>query len=125
MGHWTLYTVCGSTSNGKNVNCGKRSPAYPFDPVDNFGADNVPPEFHDHSRLYFYGSRFMFAFLLIALTFTTVSVLTGSVAICARVAGAASAVFASVPPPPFPTDLMLGGVGVLGDSCLVNDCRVR
>ena len=78
------------------MNCGDRHPAYPFSPIDNFGAGNVPADFNRHENLYYFGSRFMFAFLLIAITFAVISVFMGLLALCSRLGGAISSFFASV-----------------------------
>jgi hypothetical protein len=99
-GQWTLWGVCGATTDGKNVNCGKHHPGYPFSPADNFGSAHVPAYFVNHEDFFFFTSRFMFAFFLIAITFAVVSLFTGLLALCSRLGSAVSSVFALVPPSP-------------------------
>ena len=96
FGQWTLWGVCGATTDGKNVNCGKHHPAYPFNPAENFPNSTVPIYFVDNQHFYFYTSRFMFAFFLIAITFVAISLFTGLLALCSRLGSAVAAVFAAV-----------------------------
>jgi len=93
-GQWTLWGVCGATTDGLNVNCGSHHPAYPFSPADNFGDSSVPSYFVDHESFYYYASRFMFAFFIIAVAFAVFSVFTGLLALCSRLGSAVSSVFA-------------------------------
>jgi len=83
---WTFFAVCGVDSNGHNTNCGSPVPALPFDPPrgDNFGTTtNVPPQFIG-THVYFYLSRFMFAFYIVALFFAVCALFTGMLALCTR-----------------------------------------
>jgi len=93
FGQWTLWGICGATTNGKNVNCGTHHAAYPFSPKDNFGS-SVPPYFVNHEHFFYYTSRFMFAFFLIAVAFGIFAIFTGLFALCSRIGSAVSAVFA-------------------------------
>ena len=93
-GQWTLWGVCGATDSGKNVNCPPTTAAYPFSPADNFGASNVPLYFVAHENMFYYTSRFMFAFFLIAVAFAVFSLFTGLLALCSRLGSAVSSVFA-------------------------------
>ncbi|KAF1365714.1 SUR7-domain-containing protein [Lizonia empirigonia] len=69
---WTFFAVCGrDPSSGHNTNC---------------GAVNVPEQFVG-TNMYFYLSRFMFAFYLIALFFAACALLTGLLALCSRLGG--------------------------------------
>ena len=96
-GQWTLWGICGATTDGKNVNCGSRVPAYPFDPATNFnGSSAVPAYFALNQHFYYYTSRFMFAFFLIAVAFAVFSLFTGLLALCSRLGSAVSSVFAMV-----------------------------
>lgn len=72
--------------------------AYPFSPADNFGDNNVPVYFVDNENFFYYTSRFMFAFFLIAITFSVVSVFAGFFAFCSRLGSAISSVFSAVRP---------------------------
>jgi len=92
-GQWTLWGICGATTSGKNVNCPSPVPAYPFNPVENLGS-GVPEYFVDNSSFFYYASRFMFAFFIIAVAFAAFSVLTGLLALCSRLGSAVSSVFA-------------------------------
>jgi hypothetical protein len=94
-GQWTLWGVCGATTDGKNVNCPSPKAAYPFDPSANFG-NGVPSYFIDNSNFFYYTSRFMFAFFIIAVAFAAFSLLTGLLALCSRLGSAVSSVFAMV-----------------------------
>jgi hypothetical protein len=91
-GQWTLWGVCGATRDGKNVNCGDHHAAYPFSPYDNFG-NGVPPYFVDHRHFFYYTTRFMFAFFIIAVAFAVFSVSTGLLALCSRLGSAVSSIF--------------------------------
>jgi hypothetical protein len=88
-----------------NVNCPNPVAAYPFDPAANFNS-GVPAYFLVHQNYYYYTSRFMFAFYIIAVAFAAFSLLTGLLALCSRLGSAVSSVFAMVlppvPPPPNP-----------------------
>jgi len=92
-GQWTLWGICGATTDGKNVNCPNSVPAYPFDPAANFNS-GVPAYFLVHQNYYYYTSRFMFAFYIIAVAFAAFSLLTGLLALCSRLGSAVSSVFA-------------------------------
>lgn len=80
---WTYFRICGVV-NGLNGNCGASVPALPFDPPLNFGsAQGLPAAFVGTSH-YYYLSRFMWVFYLIALFFATISFFTGILAMCSR-----------------------------------------
>ena len=95
-GQWTLWSICGATANGENVNCGPMKPAYPFDPARNFGSANVPQTFVDNSSYFYYTTRFMFAFFLIALALAVFSTFMGLLALCSRLGSAITAMFCCV-----------------------------
>ena len=80
---WTFFAICGA-NNGYNVNCGNTVPALPFDPPRNFGTNNNIPQQFLGTNQYYYLSRFMFAFYLIALFFAVIALLTGFLALCTR-----------------------------------------
>lgn len=101
---WTFFAICGvDATSGHNANCGSSVPALPFDPPRNFGTDvNVPSQFigyaglyssralwlmNDRTHHYYYLSRFMFAFYLIALFLAVVALFTGLLALCSRLGG--------------------------------------
>lgn len=94
---WTFFAICGADpSSGHNDNCGKVVPALPFDPPRNFGTqDGVPQQFIG-THTYYYLSRFMFAFFLIALFFAAVALVSGLLALCSRLGGYLSAMTTSV-----------------------------
>jgi len=82
---WTFFAICGrDPSSGLNANCGNVVPALPFDPPRNFGTTNGVPEQFIGTHMYFYLSRFMFAFYLIALFFAVCALFTGLLALCSR-----------------------------------------
>jgi hypothetical protein len=85
---WTFFSVCGrDPSTGHNANCGAVVPALPFDPPRNFGTSQNVPEQFIGTHMYFYLSRFMFAFYLIALFFAACALVTGLLAMCSRLGG--------------------------------------
>ena len=83
---WTYFAICG-VHNGNNAKCGKVSAATPFDPVKNFGTKiNVPQGLIDHPSQYYYLSRVMWAFYIMALFFAVVALLLSVFAMCSRLA---------------------------------------
>lgn len=94
---WTFFAICGrDPSSGHNGNCGAIVPALPFDPPRNFGtSQNVPGAFLG-TNTYFYLSRFMFAFYLIALFFAVCALFTGLLALCSRLGGYLSGLTISI-----------------------------
>ncbi|KAF2805249.1 SUR7-domain-containing protein [Mytilinidion resinicola] len=93
---WTFFAVCGVDAKGHNANCGKPVPALPFDPPRNFGTTtNVPAQFLGTHKFY-YLSRFMFAFYLIALFFAACALCTGVLALCSRLGGYLSGLTVSI-----------------------------
>jgi hypothetical protein len=83
---WTFFAICGA-ENGLNANCGAVVPALPFDPPRNFGTQDGVPEQFIGTHQYYYLSRFMFAFYLIALVFGAIALLTGLLALVSRLGG--------------------------------------
>lgn len=79
---WTFFALCGN-ENGRNGNCYPVRAALPFDPPANFGVDQGLPDAFNGNKFY-YLSRFMFAFYLIALFFAVISFLLSVFALCAR-----------------------------------------
>ena len=81
---WTFWNLC-PVVNGEN-NCGAVHPAFPFDPPSNrnFGTTVDVPKAFLGTRKYFYLTRFMFAFELIALFFGVCALFTGMLALCTR-----------------------------------------
>lgn len=89
---WTFFAICGvDPSNGNNDNCGAVVPALPFDPPRNFGTQEGIPEQFLGTHQYYYLSRFMFAFYLIALFFAAIALVSGLLALCSRLGGYLSA----------------------------------
>lgn len=94
---WTFFAICGrDPSSGLNTNCGSPVPALPFDPPRNFGTTNGVPEQFIGTHMYFYLSRFMFAFYLIALLFAVCALFTGLLALCSRLGGYLSGLTVSI-----------------------------
>lgn len=91
LSRWTYWNVCGV--DGARTACGdanheKVHPAFPLDPSSprNFDTDvNVPRNFVEHNGYYFLMTRFMFAFMLIALFFAVCALFTGLLALCTRI----------------------------------------
>ncbi|MCJ1291078.1 hypothetical protein MMC34_002621 [Xylographa carneopallida] len=98
---WTLWNVCSVGANGAEV-CPKVSAAYPFDPQNNFGTTKgVPAAFQgqvlgkvqlrtfadpvNSTNMFYYLTRFMFAFVLISLFFAVCSLFLGLFALCSRI----------------------------------------
>jgi len=98
LSEWTLWNFCDSDNGkvyGNTINCGSVHAANPFLPQQNFGTTkNVPADFLNNHRTYYYLSRFAFAFYLISLFFMLCSMLTGVLALCSRLGSALSAVAA-------------------------------
>lgn len=95
LARWTLWNVCETSGDNRN-DCNSVRAAYPFDPQRNFGTSNgVPTEFLGTNRFY-YLTRFMFAFILIALFFTVISLFTGLLALFSRLGGALSGLLAAI-----------------------------
>ncbi|CAO2657612.1 Nn.00g037380.m01.CDS01 [Neocucurbitaria sp. VM-36] len=94
---WTFFAICGSDpSTGHNTNCGSIVPALPFDPPRNFGTEENVPQPFLNTHMYFYLSRFMFAFYLIALFFAAIALISGLLALCSRLGGYLSAMTTSI-----------------------------
>ncbi|KAI4156633.1 MAG: hypothetical protein LQ340_000136 [Diploschistes diacapsis] len=97
LSQWTLWNVCGSGANSLDANCGKISPAFPFDPQSNFGGStqNVPQGFQG-TNMFYLETRFMFAFVLITLFFAVCSFFLSLLALCSRIGSYLSAVMCLV-----------------------------
>ena len=93
---WTFWNLC-PVVNGKN-NCGAVHPAFPFDPAShrNFGTTKDVPKAFIGTSKYFYLTRFMFAFELIALFFGVCALFTGMLALCTRLGSYLSGLLASI-----------------------------
>lgn len=76
---WTFWGVCDKNDYSKCLT----GPAYPISPEDNFDTTkNVPQDFLNNQSTYFYLSRFAFAFCLIALGFSGLSLIIGVMGLC-------------------------------------------
>jgi hypothetical protein len=94
---WTFFAICGADpTTGHNANCGAVVPALPFDPPRNFGTQTGVPEQFIGTHQYYYLSRFMFAFYLIAVFFGAVALLTGILALVSRLGGYISSMTTSI-----------------------------
>ncbi|KAF2724746.1 SUR7-domain-containing protein [Polychaeton citri CBS 116435] len=80
---WTFFALC-SEVNGKNTDCRSPSPALPFDPPRNFQTQDGVPDAFIGTHHYYYLSRFMFAFYLIAIFFAVVAFFISALALCTR-----------------------------------------
>ncbi|RAK77178.1 SUR7/PalI family protein [Aspergillus fijiensis CBS 313.89] len=94
LSRWTFWQLC-AVVNGKSQ-CGSSHPDYPFDPPSSRNFDtttNIPAAFIGTNH-YFLTSRFSFPFLLIALFFGVISLLTGFLAMCTRIGSYLSSLMA-------------------------------
>lgn len=80
--YWTMYAMCTPLGNGQ-VQCTKKEPAYPYDPVKNLGAGFVPEEFDKNQKTYYYLSRIAYAAFLLALLLSIMSLLPVTISCCA------------------------------------------
>lgn len=72
---WTPYGICG-VKDGRNSDCVKHSPAYPYSPRDNFkSSSGLPSSFNKSRDTYYYLSRFAYALFLVGLVFSLLSIL--------------------------------------------------
>lgn len=76
---WTFWGVCDS---GNYADC-LLGPAYPISPVDNFGnTSGIPQKFVDDRDVYYYLTRFAFAFIIITLCFTALAFIIDILGFC-------------------------------------------
>lgn len=102
LSRWSYWNVCGV--DGDTTVCGdanyeKVHPAFPLDPASHRTFDtivNMPENFIRNHGFYFYMTRFMFAFMLIALFFAVCSLLTGLLALCTRIGAYLSGLLTSI-----------------------------
>ncbi|MCJ1485995.1 hypothetical protein MMC06_006171 [Schaereria dolodes] len=96
ISRWTFWNIC-SVGPGGNV-CPKVHPAFPLDPPSgrNFGTTKGVDAAFIGTRKYFYLTRFMFAFVLIALFFAVSSLFIGVLALCSRIASYLSSLMCSI-----------------------------
>lgn len=91
LSRWSYWNVCGV--DGDRTSCGDANyenvhPAFPLDPSSRRTFDtrvNVPENFVKNHGYYFLMTRFMFAFMLIALFFAVCALFTGVLALCTRI----------------------------------------
>ncbi|PVH16048.1 uncharacterized protein CXQ87_003911 [Candidozyma duobushaemuli] len=79
---WTMYAMCTPYGDGQ-VQCTKKSPAYPYDPSRNLGASHVPEEFDKNQKTYFYLSKIAYSMFLLALLCSILSLLPVTISCCA------------------------------------------
>lgn len=77
---WTYWGICHpeSIDSSSQGTCTLLGPAVPISPMDNFGSSflsSIPNDFIANQQTYYYLSRFSFAFVLIALIFTGISLI--------------------------------------------------
>jgi hypothetical protein len=90
VSRWTYWNVCGV--DGSRTVCGDRGysnvhPAFPLNPPGRKTFDteiNIPNNFLN-TDYYYLMTRFMFAFMLIALFFGVCALFTGLLALCTRI----------------------------------------
>ncbi|KAK6460770.1 SUR7/PalI family-domain-containing protein [Scheffersomyces coipomensis] len=76
---WTFWGVC---EHGDYSQC-TLGPAYPISPVDNFNTEvGVPQSFISNRDLYYYLTRFSFAFTIVALCFAGLAFVIDIAGLC-------------------------------------------
>lgn len=88
---WTFWNQDPVDSNGLTMINGIH-PAWPFDPQTNFGTQTGVPQPFIGTNYYYYMTRFMFAFNLIALFFAVCALFLGLLALCSRIGSYLSSV---------------------------------
>ncbi|KAI5956047.1 FMP45 [Candida theae] len=89
---WTFYRTC-DVVDGRNANCVKSKPAYPYSPKDNFGTeDGLPQSFISSRNTYYYLSRIGWAFVLVGLFFTVISLIVIPLNFCLSIGGALTSI---------------------------------
>lgn len=82
ISRWTFWGLNEKSSSGNNQAV-DLSPAYAFSPVDNFDTtEGVPSSFVDNRDVYYFLSRFSFAFIWVAVAFTGVSLILSCFTTC-------------------------------------------
>ncbi|KAK6203372.1 SUR7/PalI family-domain-containing protein [Scheffersomyces amazonensis] len=76
---WTFWGVC---EKDDYTQC-TLGPAYPISPVDNFNTqENVPQSFISNRDVYYYLTRFSFAFTIVALCFSGLAFIIDILGLC-------------------------------------------
>ncbi|CAK7892914.1 protein Sur7p [[Candida] anglica] len=76
---WTFWGVCERDDYSKCTN----GPAYPISPVDNFSTtSDVPEKFIKNKDMFYYLTRFSFAFTLVGLGFAGVALIIDILGFC-------------------------------------------
>lgn len=89
---WTLYSYCGVSASGRNINCTSRTAGLAFEPQNVFDTTTgIPQDIIDNRDTYYYLTKISFAFYLITAFFAFVSFLLSTFACFSRLGGAASA----------------------------------
>ncbi|KAI5949581.1 FMP45 [Candida jiufengensis] len=84
---WTFYRSCGE-QNGHNSDCSKSHPAYPYSPADNFDStQGLPNSFVNDRKTYYYLSRCGWAFIVVALVFSTLALVLIPINFCITIGG--------------------------------------
>lgn len=86
--YWNVRPVDGDISFRDDNGYTHVHPAFPLDPAGGRTFDttvNVPENFVANHGYYFYMTRFMFAFMLIALFWAVMALFTGLLALCTRI----------------------------------------
>ncbi|CAN6650120.1 uncharacterized plasma membrane protein YNL194C [Trichomonascus vanleenenianus] len=88
---WTFYGYC-EVKDGNNYNCSSNVAAFAFQPDRTFGTTTgVPSDFINNHSTYYYLTRFSYAFFLIALFFSVVTLIFCCCAMFSRLGSAISA----------------------------------
>ncbi|RMD44383.1 hypothetical protein DV735_g682, partial [Chaetothyriales sp. CBS 134920] len=101
ISRWSYWNICGV--DGKKTVCGnehyeKVAPAFPLDPPSHreFRTHENVPEAFIGTSYYFYMTRFMFAFMLMALFFGVVAFFLSILALCTRLGAYLASLFSAL-----------------------------
>ncbi|MCJ1410549.1 hypothetical protein MMC19_004635 [Ptychographa xylographoides] len=95
LSRWTLWNTCPVDANSRDA-CGAVHPAFPFDPQTNFGSTKGVPAAFLGTNMFYYLTRFMFAFILISLFFGVCSLFLGLFALCSRIGSFLSSMLCAI-----------------------------
>lgn len=72
---WSLYRLCSYKKNGRQISCTLAKAAFPYSPEDNFTKVSIYSTnfFADNMKLFFYGTRLAYGFLLSAFILSFLS----------------------------------------------------
>ncbi|CAH6718610.1 protein Sur7p [[Candida] jaroonii] len=90
---WTFWGVC----EYRDFSSCTLGPAYPISPVDNFSTEqNVPKDFVDNEKTYYYLTRFSFGFTFVGLCFAGIALLIDLLGLCFEIVDKVVMVFVTL-----------------------------